>query len=162
MLLLDPGTDDGARSDRSSIGQPDRATAAGQPEPKIAAVIGIAHLRDMTGASLRALRHYESAGLLSPLRTANGARLFTPAQARTAAKIVLLRRLDVPVRKIGEILDPERAPDARAQALKLALEVVSAKLTRRLEDLRDAIAQLEGPDADRELSTANSKEVGHG
>ncbi len=76
--------------------------------------------------------------------------------------IVLLRRLDVPVRKIAEILDPERSPDARAQALKLALEVVSAKLTRRLEDLRDAIAQLESPDADRQWSTPNSKEVGHG
>ena len=153
MLLLDPGTDDSMRSNRSS---------AGQPEPKIAAVIGIAHLRDITGASLRALRHYESAGLLSPLRTPNGARLFTPAQARTAAMIVLLRRLDVPVRKIGEVLDPERSPDARAEALRLALEVVSTKLTRRLQDLRDAIAQLEGPDADREWSTANSKEVGHG
>lgn len=160
--MLDPGTDDRTRNDRSSVGRPDRATATGQPEAKIAAVIGIARLRDMTGASLRALRHYESAGLLSPLRTPNGARLFTPAQARTAAMIVLLRRLDVPVRKIAEILDPERSPDARAQALKLALEVVSAKLTRRLEDLRDAIAQLESPDADRQWSTPNSKEVGHG
>ena len=160
--MLDPGTDDRTRDDRSSVGQLDRASATGQPEPKIAAVIGIARLRDMTGASLRALRHYESAGLLSPLRTANGARLFTPAQARTAATIVLLRRLDVPVRKIGEILAPDRSPDARAQALKLALEVVSAKLTRRLEDLRDAIAQLEGPDADRKWSTPNSKDVGHG
>jgi DNA-binding transcriptional MerR regulator len=113
-------------------------------DQKIAAVIGIARLRDMTGASLRALRHYESVGLLSPLRTANGGRLFTPAQADMAAMIVLLRRLDVPVRKIRDILDPERSPDSRARAFKLALEAVSAKLTRRLDDLRDAIAEFEG------------------
>ncbi len=120
-------------------------------------MIGIARLRAMTGASLRALRHYES--------------------------------LDVPVRKIEEILAPERSPDSRAQALRLAIEVVSAKLTRRLEDLREAIAQLEGPRrrsrvavveprkpalmalclnrawrvarGSRAASTPNSKKVGH-
>ncbi len=132
------------------------SAAAGEADSRISAMIGIAHLRAMTGASLRALRHYESAGLLHPLRTATGARLFTPAQARTAATIVLLRRLDVPVRKIGEILDPARSPDSRARAFKLALEAVSAKLTRRIEDLRTAFAALEAAAQDREPSPANA------
>ncbi len=131
------------------------STAAGEPDSKISAVIGIARLREATGASLRALRHYESAGLLSPLRTASGVRLFTPAQARTAATIVLLRRLDVPVRKIADIVDPARSPDNRARAFKLALETVSAKLTRRLEDLRTAFAALEEADQEGEPSLSS-------
>lgn len=102
---------------------------------RLAAVIGISHLSCTTGATVRAIRHYENVGLLSPIRSANGGRWFTPEQAAMAETIVLLRRMDVPIEEIRTILSPLRSQDRR-KAVTAALEAKVVELEGRLRDAR--------------------------
>lgn len=104
------------------------------------AVVGIARLSEMTGASLRALRYYEEIGLLRPFRTASRARLFTGHQCEIAAMIVLLRRLDVSVTEIRAVIDQASSDTDRAGRLRQTLERKAAELSDRLQRVRIALA----------------------
>ena len=107
-------------------------------DPRIAAVIGISRLSKMTGASVRALRHYELVGLLSPLRSEDRGRWYSPDQAAAAQTIVLLRRLDVPIPEIKSILGQATVED-RARAATTVLEARAADLSSRLALVREAL-----------------------
>jgi DNA-binding transcriptional MerR regulator len=61
------------------------------------------------GISIKALRLYESRGLLTPLRTASGStgaawRAYGPDQIARLHQILALKRLGLPLARIGEIL----------------------------------------------------------
>src|SRR5215217_6958985 len=60
----------------------------------------IRELAARTGATLRALRHYEDIGLLTAGRDARGARCYDADQRRAADLITGLRRLGMPIRDI--------------------------------------------------------------
>jgi DNA-binding transcriptional MerR regulator len=92
-------------------------------------VLTIGQFARMTRLSAKQLRTYDAAGLLKPARTdaETGYRYYHPGQLRTALTISLLRSLDIPLERIGELLV---AGDDEAQAL----------LSAEQERLHDEIA----------------------
>jgi DNA-binding transcriptional MerR regulator len=109
----------------------------------VSAVIGISHLREITGATVRALRYYEAAGLLTSCRTATGARAYTPAQADQALAIVHLRSAEVTLAEIRRILDPASDPAERRTLMADILTRKHAELEQRLHIIQSAIRSLE-------------------
>ena len=58
------------------------------------------------GVTVRTLHHYDAIGLVRPSeRGWNGYRLYTPADVQRLARVVLLRRLEMPLADIAEALD---------------------------------------------------------
>ena len=115
--------------------------AANAADP-VQAVVGIARLAVMTGASPRALRYYEEIGLLHPLRTPNRGRLFTGQQCEIARLVVLLRGLDVPVPEIRLLLEAEEGDFSHSRGLRAALEKRASDLSLRLSAVQTALAGL--------------------
>ncbi|CAN5267705.1 hypothetical protein BH10PSE1_BH10PSE1_14760 [soil metagenome] len=122
--------------------RPNRVSKPVRPgSDKFGAVVGIAQLQAITGVTLRAIRYYEAAGLISARRTANGARVFTPTQVDAAITIVRLRRAGVPVAAIKGMLDPGCHPADRFSLIRIALEARAADLQNRLDGIRSALAE---------------------
>jgi DNA-binding transcriptional MerR regulator len=67
----------------------------------------IGELARRSGLSLKALRLYDARGILRPARVdpANGYRHYSADQLERARTIALLRRLDMPLALVGEVLD---------------------------------------------------------
>ena len=59
-------------------------------------------LSEMTRANIR---FYEKEGLLSPARNESGYRDYSEADIQLLKKIIILRKLGIPVQQIGDILD---------------------------------------------------------
>jgi DNA-binding transcriptional MerR regulator len=75
-----------------------------------------------TGLTSRALRFYEARGLVSPLRTHTGRRLYGPAELERIAQILALKRADLSLAQIQRLtarraLDLGRLIDAQLEAL---------------------------------------------
>ncbi len=106
------------------------------------AVVSISHLARLTSVTVRALRHYEDLGLLDPIRTRSGERRFPPDQCERASLIALLRRCDVALDEIRDILDD---PDehARADRLRQALEARVSMLGDQLRIVQAALASVD-------------------
>lgn len=119
--------------------------ASPRRETKASAVVGIARLAQTTGVTLRALRHYESLGLIRSQRTRGGARVFTPSQCEIASTIVLLRKLDVAICDIQPIIDTDRTEAERMNDLRRSLERKAADLSFRLDEVRAALAASHAP-----------------
>lgn len=101
--------------------------------------ISIRELAATTGATLRALRHYEDIGLLTAGRRPSGARCYDADQRRRAALIARLRRLGMPTPDIHAALSGGASGDGVARFL-------SAEMTAavdRIQDLRNALVELE-------------------
>jgi DNA-binding transcriptional MerR regulator len=79
-------------------------------------LLSIGRFSALSRLSPKALRLYDDLGLLVPARTdpANGYRWYDPAQADRARLVGLLRGLDLPLTRIGEVLE---LPGSRAAAL---------------------------------------------
>ena len=82
-----------------------------------------------TGVTLRTLRFYEARGLVAPLRTAAGRRVYGPGELARLNAVLALRRAGFSVARIGDLL-ANRKPDLRrAVAAQLAhLEAQAATL----------------------------------
>lgn len=100
--------------------------------------LAITRLANMIDATPRALRHYEDLGLLKPVRTRSGRRLYPHHQCETARVIVLLRRFDIPVEDIRPLLQNADEVD-RARRLRDLLERAGRDLAARLEDIRSVL-----------------------
>ena len=89
----------------------------------------------MTGLTSRALRFYEARGLVSPLRTYSGKRLYGPAELERINQIVALKRAGLTLAQIGA-LTRDRKIDLGAliEAQLAALHIRCAELeeTRKL------------------------------
>ena len=75
-----------------------------------------------TGLTSRALRFYEARGLVSPLRTHTGRRLYGPAELERIAQILALKRAGLTLAQIQRLtarrpLDLARLVDAQLEAL---------------------------------------------
>lgn len=103
------------------------------------AVVNISALARSTGVSCRALRYYEEIGLLEPVRTRSGGRLYSASQCEIAAAIVHLRNLDISIAEIRSLLDTSCSEHDRSQALQAALELRASQLARQLDRVRDAL-----------------------
>jgi DNA-binding transcriptional MerR regulator len=78
-----------------------------------------------TGLTSRALRFYEARGLLSPLRTGSGRRVYSSAQIERIHQIVTLKKAGLSLTQIGRLFDNK--PLDLAQLLRGQLSIMSAQ-----------------------------------
>jgi DNA-binding transcriptional MerR regulator len=90
------------------------------------------------GVSAKALRLYEQRGLVVPVRTAAGWRIYGPAEMARAAEIAALRALGLSLAQVARALrgDPEY--------LELALAAHQAALEGQVHRLADTIEKVRG------------------
>ncbi|WP_020655841.1 MerR family transcriptional regulator [Massilia niastensis] len=103
-------------------------------------MLSIGELSRQTGASVRSLRHYEGAGLLSSIRKENGYRLFDPSAAEFVERIRILLRNGFTleeIRPVVSMLDPQ-PPNLRS----ICPEVISL-YHGKLGELDQRIAALQ-------------------
>lgn len=108
------------------------------------------------GVSAKALRIYERMGLLKPPRTEAGWRVYRQAECERISAIVALRRLGLPLKRIGEVLRGkgdlahvlalqeaalEEARDTAEEALAL-IRAARAKLANRRSLSPDELSNL--------------------
>ncbi len=95
------------------------------------------------GVSPKALRLYEQRGLISPVRTAAGWRIYGPVEMARAAEIVALRSLGLSLADVAGVLNGD--PDGLAPALathETALEGQIRGLAERVDRVRTIRAGL--------------------
>ena len=82
-----------------------------------------------TGLTPRALRFYETHGLVTPLRTAGGRRVYGPGELARLNAAVALKRAGFSLKRIGELLAGREVDLGRLVAAQLAqIEVEAAAL----------------------------------
>jgi DNA-binding transcriptional MerR regulator len=97
----------------------------------------------LLGLTIKALRLYEERGLVMPMRTGADWRVYGPAQIARLHQIVALKRLGLPLAKIGDMLGGQ--PAALDRVLDLQERVLAregARVARALEIVRTARAKL--------------------
>lgn len=93
--------------------------------------LDIARVVRMTGLTARALRFYEGRGLVRPLRTASGRRLYGAGELRRLNQIVALKAAGFALADIGRLLD--RRPIDLGRLLDAQIEALAAQ-GRRIAD----------------------------
>lgn len=84
-----------------------------------------------TGLTARALRFYEARGLVSPLRTASGRRLFGPGELERINQVVALKAAGFSLADIGRLLAAQLdALDAKAAGIAAARRILLAAKSR--------------------------------
>lgn len=97
----------------------------------------VGRLADLTGVTVRTLHHYDQIGLLSPTkRTYAGYRLYTEADLARLQRIVVYRRLEMPLDEIAALLDGDDDPVAH---LRRQREAVMS----RLGELTELVAAID-------------------
>lgn len=102
--------------------------------------IPIGRFAQVSGFTIRALRHYESLGLLVPARVdpGSGYRFYRPEQLPDALRVRLLRALEMPLPDVVAVM---RDPDGPA-ALE-ALRAHRVRVASRLAELEQQLARLD-------------------
>lgn len=117
----------------------------------------VGRLADLTGVTVRTLHHYDQIGLLSPTeRTPAGYRLYTEADLARLQRIVVYRRLEMPLDEIATLLTGDDDPVAHLRRQREAVisrlgeltELVTA-IDRAME--REMAQQPATPDDMREI-----------
>ncbi|MDE5589871.1 MAG: MerR family transcriptional regulator, partial [Acetatifactor sp.] len=88
----------------------------------------INEVEQTVGITKKNIRFYEQEGLLTPSRSTNGYREYSPEDVRTLQQIKLLRRLDIPIEEIKRLQNG-------SQTLGDCLERQLITLRRRLRNL---------------------------
>ena len=101
-----------------------------QVQPTTPGVYSIGQLSQLFDTSRRALRHYESKGLLEPTRD-GPYRLYSRREYQRLAVIVEARKLGLGIDQIHDLLDTYDAGDRGEAQIQKALQLVR----RRLADL---------------------------
>ena len=80
-------------------------------------LLSIGEFAALTRLSVKALRHYDDQGLLTPVRVdpVNSYRFYSPDQVRRATLIGVMRRMDVPLAVIRKVLDHAHGADGAAE-----------------------------------------------
>jgi DNA-binding transcriptional MerR regulator len=94
------------------------------------------------GVTTKALRLYESRGLLTPLRSKAGWRTYGPDQIARLHQILTLKRLGLPLGRIAELLANAGALDAVLSLQEQSLTRDSGRVARALELVKAARAKL--------------------
>ena len=106
----------------------------------MSAWIPIGRFAQLAGFTVRALRHYESQGLLLPARVdrESGYRYYRPEQLHDALRVRLLRALEMPLPEVVAVMrEPESAASLEA------LRAHRARVSQRLADLAKLLARLD-------------------
>ncbi|MBA4048641.1 MAG: MerR family transcriptional regulator [Sphingomonas sp.] len=107
-------------------------------------MIDIADVARMTGLSARALRFYEARGLVRPLRTASGRRIYGAGELERLHQLIALKRAGLSLQQIRALF--ERRPIDLAALLRLQLEAVEAQaaaLTERRAILVKTLSRID-------------------
>lgn len=99
------------------------------------------------GVSIKALRLYEQHGLLAPLRSEAGWRTYGPDQIARLHQILALKRLGLPLARIGELLAGSDTLEAVLELQEQVLARDSEQLYRALTLIREARAKLKNGQA---------------
>jgi len=94
------------------------------------------------GVSIKALRLYELRGLLTPLRSEAGWRIYGPDQIARLHQILALKRLGLPLAKIGDVLASAGALDPVLALQERVLARDGARVAKALALVRAARAKL--------------------
>ena len=94
------------------------------------------------GVSIKALRLYEQRGLLTPLRSEAGWRIYGPDQIARLHQILALKRLGLPLAKIGEVLASAGALDPVLALQERVLARDGARVAKALALVQAARAKL--------------------
>lgn len=97
---------------------------------------GPAEMARRLGVSAKALRVYERAGLVVPDRTAANYRVYGPAHAERLHQVLALKRLGLPLARVGALLS------GRLASLDAVLAVQEAVLRDQLAATRAALASV--------------------
>jgi MerR family transcriptional regulator, thiopeptide resistance regulator len=104
----------------------------------------IAEVARRTGLSSRALRFYEARGLVSPLRTASGRRLFGAGEMARVHQLMLLKRAGFTLADIKRLFDNKRLDlGALLRAQIVALDDQSQKLGTARALLQSALSRID-------------------
>jgi DNA-binding transcriptional MerR regulator len=127
-------------------------------------LLSIGRFARVSGLTVKALRHYDDIGLLRPAHVddSTGYRYYALAQARGAEAIRRLRRLDVPLEDVAELLHADAGTVHERLAVHRArLEGRAVETQRILAELDRLIDGKEGlvPDATRTELELEVKEV---
>jgi DNA-binding transcriptional MerR regulator len=111
-------------------------------------LIPIGRFAQLAGFTVRALRHYESQGLLLPAQVdpESGYRSYREEQLPDALRVRLLRELEMPLAEVVEVM---RAPDSaaslervRAHRARVAARIADVeKLLERVDEWLDGAPQ---------------------
>ncbi|GAA1722159.1 MerR family transcriptional regulator [Propioniferax innocua] len=110
----------------------------------------IGDVAELTGLSLRSIRHYEELGIVMPARrTSGGFREYDSEAVERLRLIMQLRVAGIGLDQVGTIVDACRAMETGGKAEGLAEAIVEldsavAELERRLEVARSVRARLGG------------------
>src|SRR5262249_3903974 len=100
----------------------------------------------LTGVTVKALRHYEHRGLLTPQRTAAGYRRYSLVDLQRLEEILALKSLGLPLSPVARVSGGADSEAPRAQRARLV--EARARLDRAIDAL-DAVA--DDPDPARAL-----------
>jgi len=102
--------------------------------------IPIGRFAQLSGFTVRALRHYESLGLLVPARVDpdSGYRFYRAEQLPDALRVRLLRALEMPVPDVVAVMNDPESPAALEQ-----LRAHRARVASRVGELEQQLARLD-------------------
>jgi DNA-binding transcriptional MerR regulator len=106
-------------------------------------VLTISQMAEKFGLTPRALRFYESKGLLAPAREGRG-RIYTQADQRHLSLILKGRKLGFTIAEIGQMIAAETghaAPHTLQMTREKCLEQI-AHLEKQLQETTEALAEL--------------------
>jgi DNA-binding transcriptional MerR regulator len=106
-------------------------------------VLSISEMAEEFKVTPRALRFYESKGLLSPMRD-RGTRVYGPADQQHLALILKGRKLGFTLAELAQMIDAKNGRASR-QALKLTRQKCLDQITmfeRQINDALEAVAEL--------------------
>lgn len=115
----------------------------------------IGEVAGATGLTVRALRHYDTIGLVRPsLRTGAGHRMYGDDDLARLARVVALRQLGLGLEQVAAALDgeePETVLRRHLAALERELELTAA-LRERLVQVLDTVGRQANPSGDRSIA----------
>ena len=109
--------------------------------------------------STRTLRFYEDEGLLQPERRGR-TRLYSPADRRTIAKILMARRVGFTISEISELLKLDLSLPNTAKQLKVAMDQVEKKRQELRHQRRDLEMMVDELDNLEDACLAKLAEIG--
>jgi DNA-binding transcriptional MerR regulator len=119
--------------------------ASGTPADRRAALLPIGRFARLSGLTVKALRHYDALGLLSPalIDTTTRHRWYSPDQLEPARRIRRLRELDLPLPAVRAVLG---ASDGGRDLLIAYRRDVEARLAHDQRILHGLMHLIEGDD----------------